>query len=174
MNNRYWWGYKLMLCHLKLIVTPCIDWYVPGRFNPNEYFDLWIDLIAVLFNQFNKYQNWAESMVPFSADIVIQNRWISQSETSVRTICDVVNIYSLPHALVSDDQNVTSPVFLSIVRLPRYLAMNEPCRALGCDLIILSCFYYPLDKLSVFPGQRLVTMNAVYLWRHFRMRNTAP
>ena len=31
-------------------------------------------------------------MVPSGADIAIQNRQISQSETSARTICDVVNI----------------------------------------------------------------------------------
>ena len=50
-------------------------------------------------------------MVPPSADIIIQNRRISQSETSAVTIGDVVNIYSLQHALVRGDQNVTSPAF---------------------------------------------------------------
>ena len=46
-------------------------------------------------------------MVPSSADIVIK----SQSETSARTIVDVVNIISQQRARVSGDQNVTSPVF---------------------------------------------------------------
>ena len=49
-------------------------------------------------------------MVPSSADIVLQNRRISQSETSTINICDVVNIIALQHVRVSDDQNVTSPV----------------------------------------------------------------
>ena len=46
-------------------------------------------------------------MVPSSADIVIQNRRISQSET----MRDVVNIIPCRDALVIDDQNATSPVF---------------------------------------------------------------
>ena len=51
-------------------------------------------------------------MVPSSADIVIQKRRISQSETSrLNIICDVVNTIALQHARVSGDQNVTSPVF---------------------------------------------------------------
>ena len=50
-------------------------------------------------------------MVLSNADIIILNRRISQSETSVRTVGDVVNTYSLQHALVSGDQNVTLPVF---------------------------------------------------------------
>ena len=54
-------------------------------------------------------------MVPSSADIVIQNHRISQSETSARTIRVVVNIIFLQHAQVSGDQNVTSPLFEVIV-----------------------------------------------------------
>ena len=46
-------------------------------------------------------------MVPSSAVIVLQNRRISQSETSTINICDVVNIIALQHARVSGDQNVT-------------------------------------------------------------------
>ena len=49
-------------------------------------------------------------MVPPSADIVIQNRQISQSATSTRTIRDVVNIVLLERARVSGDKNVTIPV----------------------------------------------------------------
>ena len=41
----------------------------------------------------------------------LQNRRISQPETSTIDICDVVNIIALQHARVSGDQNVTSPVF---------------------------------------------------------------
>ena len=39
----------------------------------------------------------------------------------------------------------------------------------GCDLIILSWFYDPVEKSSELPGRRLVTMSAVYLclWRYF-------
>ena len=40
----------------------------------------------------------------------------------------------------SGDQNVTSPVFYVNVRLPIHLTIiltNEPCRAFGCDLIIV-------------------------------------
>ena len=51
-------------------------------------------------------------MVPSSADIVLQNRRISKSETYTINICDVVNIMALQHARVSGDQNVTSPVFI--------------------------------------------------------------
>ena len=51
-------------------------------------------------------------MVPSSADIVIQNCQISQSETSARTIGDVVNICSPQRVLVCSDQNVTSPVLI--------------------------------------------------------------
>ena len=56
--------------------------------NPNGYFDLRIGLIAsaVLLSKLG------ESMVASSADIVIQNRRISLSETYARTIRDVVNI----------------------------------------------------------------------------------
>ena len=50
-------------------------------------------------------------MVPLSADIVIQNRQISQSETSAIIMRDVVNIISLQRTWVSGDQNVTSSVF---------------------------------------------------------------
>ena len=50
-------------------------------------------------------------MVPSSADIVFQNRRISQSETSTINICDVVNTMALQQARVSVDQNVTSSVF---------------------------------------------------------------
>ena len=39
--------------------------------------------------------------------------------------------------------------------------------ALWCQLIILSSLYYQVDKSSELPGWRLVTMNTVYLWRHF-------
>ena len=39
-------------------------------------------------------------MVPSSADIVLQNRRISQSETSTINICDVVNTMALQHARV--------------------------------------------------------------------------
>ena len=37
-------------------------------------------------------------MVPSSADIVLQNRLISQSGTSTINICDVVNTMALQHA----------------------------------------------------------------------------
>ena len=47
-------------------------------------------------------------MVPSNADIV---RRISQSETSMINICDVVNIMALQHAQVSGYKNVTSSVF---------------------------------------------------------------
>ena len=51
-------------------------------------------------------------MVPFGADIVIQNCRISQSETStINIVCDVVNIIALQHVRVNGDENVTSPVF---------------------------------------------------------------
>ena len=73
-------------------------------------------------------------MVPSSADIVIENRRISQSKTSARTICDVVNTISLQRALVSGDQNVTASTTVTF----GYIPTNEPCRAFGCDLIILS------------------------------------
>ena len=49
-------------------------------------------------------------MVPSSADMITQNRRISQSETRTINICDVVNIIALQHARVSNGQNVTSPV----------------------------------------------------------------
>ena len=40
-------------------------------------------------------------------------------------------------------------------------------RAFGCELIILSWFYYPAGKLSELPGRRHVTMNIVYLQQVF-------
>ena len=64
-------------------------------------------------------------MVPSSADIVLQNRRISQSKTGTMNICDVVNIIALQHARVTGDQNVTSPVFYVIVRLPRHLDISQ-------------------------------------------------
>ena len=104
-------------------------------------------------------------MVPSSADIVIQNRRMSQSETSAITVRDVVNIISSQRAWVGGDQNVTSPVlsYCSITETFRYISTNEPCRAFGRHLVILLWFYYLVDKSSEFPGGRLATMNAVYL-----------
>ena len=64
-------------------------------------------------------------MAPSSADIVLQNCRISQSETSTINICDVVNIMALQHARVSGDQNVTLSVFYVIVRLPRHLNISQ-------------------------------------------------
>ena len=49
-------------------------------------------------------------MVASSADIFVQNRRIGQSDTSARTIGDVVNIYSPQRVLVRGDQNAASPV----------------------------------------------------------------
>ena len=63
-------------------------------------------------------------MVPSSADIVLQNSRISQSETSTINICDVVNI-ALQHSRVSGDQKVTSPVCYVIVRLPSHLDISQ-------------------------------------------------
>ena len=54
-------------------------------------------------------------MVPSSADIVIQNRRISQSVTRVRTSCDIVNIILLKRAQVIGDQN----------SLYRYILVNK-------------------------------------------------
>ena len=54
-------------------------------------------------------------MVSPSADIVLQNRRISQSETSNLNICDMVNIIALQHARVSGYQNVTSSVFFRLL-----------------------------------------------------------
>ena len=50
-------------------------------------------------------------MVPSSADIVLQNRQISQSETSTINICDVVNTMALQHARVSVDIKMSLSVF---------------------------------------------------------------
>ena len=90
-------------------------------------------------------------MVPSTADITIQDCRISQSETSAITIGDVINIHPLHLSLIRGDQN---EVCYAIVRLPIHLAIiptNEPCRAFGCDLIALSWFYYPVEKLSELP-----------------------
>ena len=56
-------------------------------------------------------------MVLSSADIVIENRRISQSGSSAVTICDVENLCSHQRVLISSDTNVTSPVFKIIFRL---------------------------------------------------------
>ena len=45
--------------------------------------------------------------------------------------------------------------------------MNEPWHALWYQVIILSSLYYHVDKSSELSGWRLITMNAVYLWRYF-------
>ena len=50
---------------------------------------------------------------------------------------------------------------------PGAATANEPCHALWCQLIMLSSLYYQVDKSNVLSGWRLVTMNAVYLWRYF-------
>ena len=64
-------------------------------------------------------------MVPSSADIVLQNRRISQSETSTINICDVVTIMALQRARDSGDENVTLTVFEVIVRLPINLDISQ-------------------------------------------------
>ena len=48
-----------------------------------------------------------------------------------------------------------------------YIPTNEPWRALWYQPIILSSLYYQVDKSSELLGRRLVTINAVYLWRYF-------
>ena len=83
-------------------------------------------------------------MVPSSADIVLQNCRISQSETSTMNICecDVLNTTFLAvngavqHTRVSGDPSyVTSSVFYVIVRFIitetfGYIPTNEPRHAL--------------------------------------------
>ena len=51
-------------------------------------------MLSILF-LYKQVLKLGESMVPYSADIVIKNRRISQSETSARRIRDVVNIILL-------------------------------------------------------------------------------
>ena len=51
-------------------------------------------------------------MVPSSADIILQNHRISQSETSTLNIRDVVNTMALRHARVGGYQNVTVSIFV--------------------------------------------------------------
>ena len=43
--------------------------------------------------------------------------------------------------------------------------MASADRAFACDLMILLCFYYPVDKLSEFPGRRACAYErrAVYI-----------
>ena len=57
-------------------------------------------------------------MAPSSADSITQTRRISQSETSVTTISDVVNI-------IRGDQNVTSPG----------AGFTKPCALLKLDFL---------------------------------------
>ena len=83
-------------------------------------------------------------MVPSSADIVLQNSRISESETITINIilCGVVNIMELQHVRVSGDRNVTSSVFYVIVRLSRHLdisqRMSHGVRSYADHLIILA------------------------------------
>ena len=106
-------------------------------------------------------------MVPSSIDIVIQNRRISDSETSTIHVCDVVNIIALQHARVSGDQKVTSAGFYVIVRLPRHLdisqRMNDVVRS---DTTSLFCFFL-LPSRQIKRVVRLVSMNAVNSWGYF-------
>ena len=54
-------------------------------------------------------------MVPSSADIVLQNRRISQSETSTMNICDVVNTMTVNGAAACAGQQIFKCHFVSIL-----------------------------------------------------------
>ena len=78
-----------------------------------------------------------------SADIIIQNHCISQSETNVLAISDVANTYSMQRARVRDDQNVSHQYFRLLLDYRDinfgYIIsqwMNHTVRS-ECDLIIL-------------------------------------
>ena len=60
-------------------------------------------------------------MVPSSADIVLQNHRISQSETSTLNIWDVVNTIALQHARVSA------------------IEMSQPSKTCQAHLSVLHC-----------------------------------
>ena len=105
-------------------------------------------------------------MVSSSADIVLQNRQISQSETSTINICDV-NTMASQHARVSGYQNVTSSVFCQvIVRLPRHLDVSQRtnhgmrsdanelfcCRQIMRVVRLMACNYERCVFVTIFFG----------------------
>ena len=69
-------------------------------------------------------------MVPSSADIVLQNRRISQSETSTINICDVVN--TMAHAAADIKMSLLHyfRLLLDYRDIWMYIPANKPWHAL--------------------------------------------
>ena len=62
-------------------------------------------------------------MVPSSADIILQNRRISQTETSTINICDVVN--TMGHAAAEIKMSLRQYFKLLLDLLPRHLDISQ-------------------------------------------------
>ena len=106
-------------------------------------------------------------MVSSSADIVLQNCRISQSESSTINICDVVNIMALQHVRVSGYKNVT--VSIRIYRLlfdyrdiwiysnertlpTNYFVIVLPSRQIKQVIRLTACNYERCVFVTIFSG----------------------
>ena len=78
-------------------------------------------------------------MVPSSADIVLQNRRISQSETSTINICDVVNTMARAAAEIK-------MYVLFIVRLSRHLDISQRTNHDMRDVMPTNYFFRRITK----------------------------
>ena len=78
-----------------------------------------------------------ESMVPSSADNVLQNGRISQSGTSTINICDVVNIVAMQHARVSDPLHPTILSLLVLKKSPYEYSLSRTQTFFGCGFKII-------------------------------------
>ena len=96
-------------------------------------------------------------MVPSSADIVLQNRRISQSETSTINICDV-NTIALQHARVSEIKMSLHQYFrLLLDYRDIWIYSNE--RTMACALMPTNYFVVVLPSRQIKRVVRLTACN---------------
>ena len=102
-------------------------------------------------------------MVRSSADIVLQNRRISQSETSTISICDVVNTIwrCSMRGLAAMKMSLLQKFRLLLDYRDIWIYPNE--RTMTCALMPT----IPSRQIKRVVRLMVVTMNAVYLRRYF-------
>ena len=101
-------------------------------------------------------------MVPFSADIVLQNRRIRQSETSTMNNCDVVKYndgqWRCSMRGLADIQMSLRPYFRLLLDY-RYIWIYSNERTMTCALMPTNCFVVVLPSRQIKPVVRLTACN---------------
>ena len=115
-------------------------------------------------------------MVPSSADIIFQNRRISQSGTSTISICDVVNtIWCCMRGLAAMKMSLQQYFRLLLDYRDIWIYPNE--RTMACALMPTNYFVVVLPSRQIKRVVRLTACNykrCVSVTIFSRMKNTAP